>query len=68
MNNGDRFNELPKELDGCKWDAALLSETWRHEKKEIWESNCGHMYMDAGGFNQKHGIGILLEKRGSEKS
>ena len=31
LNNVDRFDELLKELEGCKWDAGLLSETWRRE-------------------------------------
>ena len=26
LNNGDRFDELLKEFEGCKWDANLLSE------------------------------------------
>ena len=39
------------------------------KNKKIWESKCGHMYvhiyiyMRAGGFAQKYGVGILLNKR-----
>ena len=60
LNNGGRFDELLKELEGCKWDAVLLSETWMQEKREIWESTFGHIYMGAGGFTLKHGGVVLL--------
>ena len=55
MNSGDRFGDLLKELEGCKWDAILLSET--RKKRE----------MGAGGFNHKHGVGILLNERWKRK-
>ena len=41
--------------------------TWRQEQKEIWDPKCGHIYMGAGGFTQKHGVGILLNKRWKTK-
>ena len=33
----------------------------------IWESKCGHLFVGAGGINQKHGVGILLNKRWTQK-
>ena len=27
------------ELEGYRWDAILLSETWRPDKSEIWETH-----------------------------
>ena len=33
LNNGHRFDELCNELQGCEWDAILLNETWRQEKR-----------------------------------
>ena len=36
-------------------------------RKKIWESNCGPIFMGAGGFNQKHGVGILLNERWKRK-
>ena len=62
LNNGDRFDELLKELEGCNWDATLETR-----KKDTWESRGGHMHMGAGGFAQKHGVGILLNERWKRK-
>ena len=28
---------LTQEVEGCRWDAPLISETWRSNKAEIWE-------------------------------
>ena len=71
LNSGNRFDELQEELEGCKWDAVLLCETWRQEKEQIWESTCGHIcshtYVGAGGVAQKHGVGILLINRWKRK-
>ena len=33
LNNGDRLDEFLKELEGCKWGAVLLSETWENREK-----------------------------------
>ena len=49
-----------KTADG---DALLLSETWRPNKAEIWESQQGHIYMGAGKFENKHGVAILLKEK-----
>ena len=40
----------------------LLSETWRQQKAEVWESHQGHLYMGAGKFENKHFVGRLLNK------
>ena len=66
LHNGDRFEELTKEVEGCKWDAFLLCETWRTAKSELWKSPCGHVYMGAGGCSQKHGVGTLTAAQRTE--
>ena len=32
LNSSERFEELTQEVEGCKWDAILISETWRASK------------------------------------
>ena len=51
------------ELEGYRWDALLLCETWRHDKEEIWETHHKHIFMGAGKYDNKHGVGILLNKK-----
>ena len=45
LNNGHLVDELPTELEGCKWDAVLLCETWRQEQRErSGDKHAGHTY------------------------
>ena len=52
-----------KRYKDCRWDALLICESWRPENAEIWETRQGHIYMGAGKFENKHGVGILLNKK-----
>ena len=54
---------MVSELEGYRWDAILLSETWRHEQAAIWETHHKHIFMRSGKFDNKHGVGIMLNKR-----
>ena len=63
LNSSDRVEELIREVQGCRWDALLICDSWRPEKAEIWETRQGHMYMGAGKFENKHGVGILLNEK-----
>ena len=58
--SSDRVEELIREVEGCRWDALLIRETWRSEKAEIWETRQGHTNMGAGKVENKHGVGMLL--------
>ena len=51
------------ELEGYRWDAILLNETWRNEPAELWETQHNHILMSAGKYDNKHGVGIMLNKR-----
>ena len=42
-------------------------ETWRHEQSEIWETHHKHIFMGAGKYDNKHGVGIMLNKRWRER-
>ena len=63
MHSSEKIEELVTELEGYRWDAILLSETWRHEPAEIWETHHNHIFMGAGKYENKHGVGIMLNKR-----
>ena len=45
MNSSERIEEMVHELEGYRWDAVLLNETWRPAKSEIWETHQRHIYM-----------------------
>ena len=40
-----------------------MNETWRHEPAELWETQHKHIFMGAGKYDNKHGVGIVLNKR-----
>ena len=63
MHSSEKIEELVTELEGYRWDAILLSETWRHEPAELWETHHNHIFMGAGKYENKHGVGIMLNKR-----
>ena len=63
MHSSERIEEMVCEFEGYRWDAILLSETWRPAKSEIWETHHKHIIMGAGKYDNKHGVGIMLNKR-----
>ena len=63
MHSSEKIEELVTELEGYRWDAILLNETWRHEPAELWETHHKHIFMGAGKYDNKHGVGIMLNKR-----
>ena len=63
LNSSERFEELTQEVEGCRWDATIICETWRASNAEIWETQQGHIFMGSGKFENKHGVGILVNKK-----
>ena len=63
MHSSERIEEMICELEGYRWDASVLNETWRPAKSEIWETHHKHMFMGAGKYVNKHGVGIMLNKK-----
>ena len=59
----DRVEELAREVCDCRWDALLISESWRPGKAELRMTLQGHIYMGAGRFPNKHGVRKLLNRR-----
>ena len=62
MNSSERLEELFNEVHRVRWDVILISETWR-QGKEVWETQQGHIVVELGLFNNKHGVAILLNRR-----
>ena len=48
MHSSERIEHMIYELEGYRWDAILLCETWRHDRAEIWETHHKHIFMGAG--------------------
>ena len=63
MHSSERIEEMICELEGYRWDAVLLSETWRQDKAEKWETHHKHIFMGAGRYDNTHGVGIMLNKK-----
>ena len=64
VNSSERIEELTQEVEGYRMDVFLISQTWRASNAEIWETQQGHIYfMGAGKFENKHGVGILVNKK-----
>ena len=63
MHSSERIEEMACELEGYRWNAILLSETWRQDKSEICETRHKHIFMGAGKHDNKHGFGIMLNKK-----
>ena len=57
------FSENSTDASGTQ----SLHRSMKTREKEIMDSKCGHMYMGAGGFTRKHGVGILLNERWKRK-
>ena len=62
LNSSERLEEMHSELHDIRWDATLISETWR-QSKEIWETQQSHIMVESGKFTNKHGVAILLNRR-----
>ena len=53
MHSSERIEEMVCELEGYRWDALLISETWRQDKSEIWETHHKHKFMAAKKIRQQ---------------
>ena len=67
MHSSERVEEMVCELDGYRWDALLLCETWRRDKEEIWKTHHKHIFTGAGKYDNNHGGGILLNKKWKQR-
>ena len=68
MHSREKIAELVTELEGYRWDAILLNETWRHEPAELWETQHKHIFMGAGKYDNKHGGWDHAEQKVEEKN
>ena len=63
MHSSERIKEMVCELESFRWDAIFMSETWRPDKSEIWDTHHKHILMGAGKYDNKHGVGMMLNKK-----
>ena len=68
MCSSDRVAELAREVCDCRWDALLISESWRPGKAELRMTLQGHIYMGAGRFPNKHRVRKLVNRRWNNKT
>ena len=47
LNSSEGLEELFNEVHQMAWDAILISEIWR-QRKEIWETQQGHIMVESG--------------------
>ena len=45
-----------------------MSETWRPDKSEILETHQKHMFMGEGNYDNKHRVGIVLNRKWLQKN
>ena len=71
LKTDERLQELMTELEHAKnWDIIILSETWRVDEFEMFATNDGHLFANAGceagrrgaGFFGTSEMGQMLEK------
>ena len=67
MHSSERIEEMVCELECYRWDAMFVSETWRQEKSEIWETHHKHIFMGEGKYDNRHGVGIILSKKWKQR-
>ena len=67
MRSSERIEEMICALQGYRWDAIFLCETWRHDEAEIWETHHKHRFIGARKYDNKHGVGISLNKKWKQR-
>ena len=60
LQTSSREEQLWAELQTIAWDILCLTETWRTEKEESWESLDGHLFCGSGGTLGERGVAILV--------
>eukprot|EP00973_Karenia_brevis_P049144 6815856-Karenia_brevis.AAC.1 len=63
MDFDNRLELLLAELRGVDWDILVLTETWRKDKQEIFETKHGHTWCGSGGTRGQNGVGFLVNGR-----
>ena len=68
LTTPEAIEELLLEMQNIKWDVVLISETWRDETNDLWETKQGHLFMGSPRKNKLHsGVAILLHRRIAKK-
>ena len=63
MRFEERAEHLLQELDEVHWDILVITETWREESRESWQTPEGHTWFGSGGHRRHSGVGFLVHSR-----
>ena len=64
LKTDERIHELITELKTTKtWDIVILTETWRVDEMEMFATNEGHLFANAGCEAGRRGVGFLVHRR-----
>ena len=64
LKTEERFHELITELKTTEpWDIIILSETWRVDECEMFATNEGHLFANAGCEAGRRGVGFLVHRK-----
>ena len=64
LKTDERILELIDELKMLtNWDILVLNETWRLDGFEMWATDEGHLFCNAGCEAGRRGVGFLVHKR-----
>ena len=64
LKSDERICELLTELKATEhWDVLILTETWRHDEFEMFATNDGHLFANAGCAAGRRGVGFLIHRK-----
>ena len=56
----ERIDLLMNEVGDLHWDLFAISETWRAERSEAWETVGGHSWLGSGGMERTRGVDFKI--------
>ena len=64
LKTDERIHELMHELTSMShWDILILTETWRLDEFEMFTTNDGHLFANAGCKAGRRGVGFLIHRK-----
>ena len=63
-----KIEEMVSDLEGYRWDAILLNETWRHEQAEIWGHSINTFSWDPENSTTNTELELCWSKGGGKES
>ena len=67
ISSSERIEEIVYELGDYRLNTILLSETWRHDKAEIWETHYKNIFIWSGKYDKNTTLLSYWTKSGSKE-